>query len=118
MCWTRRSLLLTYYVSTESDVSSTLDPIGADCYEVHPSDSALLEAKDTIESSAVKGFQSLVGSLLLVARCTRPDIVFAVHKATRQTYKPRLHYWKPGKRVARYLKGTQTMKLNIRPNDN
>ncbi|KAG3110047.1 hypothetical protein PI125_g10356 [Phytophthora idaei] len=26
-------------------------------------------------------FQSVVGSLMWVARCTRPDIAFAVHKA-------------------------------------
>eukprot|EP00644_Phytophthora_capsici_P016293 jgi/Phyca11/117864/e_gw1.34.274.1 len=29
----------------------------------------------------VRRFQSLVGSLMWVARCTRPDITFAVHKA-------------------------------------
>ena len=31
----------------------------------------------------IREFQSLVGSLLRIARCTRPDSSFAVHKATR-----------------------------------
>ena len=35
----------------------------------------------------MRDFQSLVGSLLWLARCTRPDVCFAVHKATRRTQK-------------------------------
>ena len=60
---------------------------------------------------SVRTFQSLVVSLLWVARCTRPDIAFAVHKATRQTHQPRLHDLKLSKRIARYLKGTLRYKL-------
>ena len=35
----------------------------------------------------MRDFQSLVGSLMWLARCTRPDVCFAVHKATRRTQK-------------------------------
>ncbi|CAI5725764.1 unnamed protein product [Peronospora destructor] len=100
-----------------TDTNSTLAPIGADCYEVQPIDSALLEATSTNGAPTIKDFHSLVGSLLWVARCTRPDIAFAVHKTTRQTHQPRLHDWKLAKRVARYLKGTKTMKINMKPSD-
>lgn len=34
----------------------------------------------------VQTFQSLVGSLLWIARCTRPDIAFAVHRAARHSH--------------------------------
>ena len=33
-----------------------------------------------------KLFQSMVGGLLRIARCTRPDIAFAVHRATRRAH--------------------------------
>ena len=42
-------------------------------------------------------------------------MAFAVHKATRQTHQLRVHDWKLEKCIARYLKGTQGMKLLITP---
>jgi len=51
--------------------------------------------------------------LLWIARCTRPDISFAVHKATRHTHQPRTSDWKLAKRIARYLKATKTLKLRM-----
>ena len=63
--------------------------------------------------ATINSFQVLVESLLWVARCSRPDIAFAVHKATRQTHAPRVLDWKLAKRVARYLKGTATLKLEM-----
>ena len=72
-----------------SDANSTKTPIGDDCYEVAADDVALLESTNTGGGATINSFQSLVGSLLWVARCSRPDIAFAVHKATRQTHAPR-----------------------------
>ena len=40
----------------------------------------------------INAFQSLVGSLLFVAWCSRLDIAFAVHKVTRQTHALRVIY--------------------------
>lgn len=57
-----------------SDANTTLSPIGADCYEVQQTDCALVEATSTNSVPKIKDFQSLVGSLLWIARCTRPDI--------------------------------------------
>lgn len=56
-------------------------------------------------------FKELVGSLLYLATCTRPDIAHAVSKASR-TSKPTQAHWIALKRVLRYLKGT--MDLGIR----
>ncbi|KAE9165180.1 hypothetical protein PF004_g29584 [Phytophthora fragariae] len=43
-----------------------------------------------------------------VARCTRPDIAYAVHKASRRTHSPTMSDWKLGKRIARHLAGTKS----------
>uniref|UniRef100_A0AAV1VGL1 Polyprotein n=1 Tax=Peronospora matthiolae TaxID=2874970 RepID=A0AAV1VGL1_9STRA len=61
----------------------------------------------------VKVFQSLVGSLLWISRCTRPDIAFAVHKASRRTHKPTMGDYKLAKKIARYLSGTKTLRLSM-----
>jgi hypothetical protein len=66
-----------------------------------------LSAEDT------KQFRTLAGGLLWLARCTRPDIAFAVHQLTRHTHAPRVSDMRLGKRVLRYLLGTSTMKLHV-----
>ena len=54
-----------------------------------------------------------MGSLLWIARCTRPDISFAVHKTQRRTHQPSMSDWKLAKRIARHLKETKSMKLKM-----
>ena len=97
------------------DANPTKAPIGADCYDLLPDDSALITEIKVQGAPTIKTFQSLVGSLLWIARCTRPDNAFAVHKATRQTHQPRLHDMKLVKCIARYLKGTRDYKLRMEP---
>ncbi|POM71675.1 Hypothetical protein PHPALM_11725 [Phytophthora palmivora] len=68
-------------------------------------DGKLLPVKSAPDGKepTVKDFQSLVGSLLWIARGTRPDISFAVHCASRKTHAPTVQDWKLAKRIARYL---------------
>uniref|UniRef100_A0AAV1UNM5 Reverse transcriptase Ty1/copia-type domain-containing protein n=1 Tax=Peronospora matthiolae TaxID=2874970 RepID=A0AAV1UNM5_9STRA len=70
------------------NANATRAPIVSDCYEVLPEDCELLGASADCGGPSVRTFKFLVGSLLWVAHCTRPDITFAVHKATRQTHQP------------------------------
>ena len=65
----------------------------------------------TAKRPTIKSFQSLVGSLLWVARCSRPDIAYAVHRATRRSHAPSDHDMKLARQVLRYLGGTAAMKL-------
>jgi hypothetical protein len=54
----------------------------------------------------------MAGALLWIARCTRPDIAFAVHQMTRRTHAPRMCDPKMGKRILCYLAGTSEYHLD------
>ena len=58
-------------------------------------------------------FASLIGSLLYIAICTRPDIAFAVNFLARYTSKPTQAIMDGAKRVVRYLKGTAKLGLRF-----
>lgn len=71
--------------------------------ELHP----VTGSDDTI---TVSSFQSLVGSLLWLARYTHPNIAFAVHKATRRAHILTMTDWKL---YLRYLAGTRALRLRM-----
>ncbi|KAG2771133.1 hypothetical protein PC129_g7245 [Phytophthora cactorum] len=75
------------------------------------SNAELLPAAGSGETPTITKFQSLVGRLLWVASCTRPDIAFAVHKPSRRTHCPTIADWKLAKRILRYLSGTKSLSL-------
>ena len=51
-------------------------------------------------------YRSLVGSLMYLAVCTRPDLAMAVSSLSRYSQNPRMEHWDAAKRVLRYIKGT------------
>ncbi|KAI9907199.1 hypothetical protein PsorP6_003401 [Peronosclerospora sorghi] len=61
----------------------------------------------------IKSFQSLVGSLLCISRCTRPDISFVLHRATGRTHAPTIGDCTVAKRILKYLKGTSGLRLKL-----
>jgi len=54
-------------------------------------------------------YQELVGCLLYLATCTRPDISFAVGRLARFVSAPTQAHWGAGKAVLRYLQGTKDL---------
>ena len=48
----------------------------------------------------------MIGSLMYVMTCTRPDIAYAIGRLSRYTNNPGYMHWKAIYRVLRYLKGT------------
>jgi hypothetical protein len=60
-------------------------------------------------------YASAVGMLMYLASNSRPDIAFAVHQCARFTHSPKASHGEAIKRICRYLKGTITQGLIIRP---
>ena len=56
-------------------------------------------------------YRSLVGSLLYLAKQTRPDIMFTVNILSRHMNAPTNQHWLCGKRPLRYLQGSKGLKL-------
>lgn len=56
-------------------------------------------------------YQSLVGALLYASTSTRPDIAHAVNMVSRYMQNPGHKHWIAGKRILRYLNGTNKLGL-------
>ena len=65
-----------------------------------------MKATDDEEAVEQHLYQSLVGSLMYLSVCTRPDLTYAVGILARFSSKPNRSHWTAAKRVLRYLKGT------------
>ncbi|POM60031.1 mitochondrial protein, partial [Phytophthora palmivora] len=117
-----------YAVDAEHTIVDLLGKFGlqkANAVRVPIADESTLEAEagndellpehgsGTPERPTRQMFQSLVGSLLWLVRTTRPDAMYAVHRATRRSHAPTLQDWKMAKRIMRYLAGTASLKLHL-----
>ena len=68
--------------------------------------SHLVKATDDEEAVEQQLYQSLLGSLMYLSVCTRPDLAYAVGILARFSSKPNRSHWTAAKRVLRYLKGS------------
>lgn len=71
-----------------------------------PVDLGLHLAKNQGDSVSQKEYAMIIGSLMYLTNCTRPDIAYAVNKLSRFTCNPNKDHWKALIRVLRYLKYT------------
>ena len=63
-------------------------------------------------------YREAVGSLLWIANGTRPDVAFAFSHVAKYMSNPGMEHWDAVKRILRYLKGTQNLKLTYNGNRN
>lgn len=63
-------------------------------------------------------YQEAIGSLLYLVQTTRPDIAYATNVLSRYCNNYTINHWKSVKRIFRYLKGTDELKLTYRMNGN
>ncbi|UYV67055.1 hypothetical protein LAZ67_4003774 [Cordylochernes scorpioides] len=56
-------------------------------------------------------YRKLIGELMYIANCTRPDISSAIGILSRRVVKPNKHDWKALKRILGYLKSTLDLVL-------
>jgi hypothetical protein len=52
-------------------------------------------------------YKELVGKLMYLATCTRPDIAFAVRELAKFMSNHGVDHWKAAKHLLRYIKGTK-----------
>lgn len=62
-------------------------------------------------------FRELIGSLMYISICSRPDITYAVSYLSRYLDKPNNKVWMAGKRVLRYLHETEAMSIMYKRNE-
>jgi hypothetical protein len=58
-------------------------------------------------------YNQLIGSLLWVSQCTRPDVLFAVNRLSQHLRDPSEAHWKAAVRVLQHLKTTSHLKLRL-----
>ena len=56
-------------------------------------------------------YRSVVGSLMYIAICTRPDISYAVGVLSQHLDKLSINHWNLAMHVLRYLNGTSSMAI-------
>ena len=61
-------------------------------------------------------YSSIVGMILYLQNHSRSELTFAISQCARYTYCPKLSHEKALKRIGRYLKGTRTKGLIMKPN--
>ena len=76
----------------------------------------LLKAAEVEQLVDETVYRSLVGSLLYIAKHTRPNIVWIVNVLSQFMDKPANSHWLAGKRVFRYLQASKSLKL-VYPRD-
>jgi hypothetical protein len=94
-----RSILRRFNFQTEKPSSVPMSP------------GLQLERDDKVDDSP---YPQLVGSLLYLSSCTRPDIAFAVNKLTRFISCHNASHWAAGRMVCAYLAGTASLGIVFR----
>ncbi|PLW46663.1 hypothetical protein PCASD_03685 [Puccinia coronata f. sp. avenae] len=70
-----------------------------------------LSRRSSTDPASPGPYPQLVGSLLWVSQCTRPDILFAVNQLSQHLRDPLAAHWHAGLRILNYLVTTKDLKL-------
>ena len=70
-------------------------------------DLSLHLSKNTGESVSQLEYSRVIGSLMYLMSCTRPDIAYSISRLSRYTSNPSAEHWKGIVRVLRYLRYTR-----------
>lgn len=82
-----------------------------------PCEQKLDYSEDAPKMLDVRKYREVVGSLIYLATCTRPDLCFFVSKLSQHFAEPTDEQWATVKHVLRYLKGTTDKHLCYRKSD-
>jgi len=101
--------LLQQYGLADCKPSSTPSVLGSE-----PTWSADPAADPPLDPTRVTTYRQLVGSLLYISSCTRPDLTATVHRLTRRMQHPTEGDLGRAKHTLRYLRGTAALGLVFR----
>ena len=62
-------------------------------------------------------YREIIGSLIYLMTCTRPDLSYAVGKLSQYLSEPRQQYWVAAKHILKYLKGTSHYELRYQKSE-
>lgn len=60
------------------------------------------------------GYRKIVGSLIYIMTCTRPDLSWVVSKLSQHLAEPKQQHWATAKHILRYLKGTIDQEIHYK----
>lgn len=63
------------------------------------------------------GYREIVGSLIYIMTCTRPDLGWVVSKLSQYLAAPKQEHWVTAKHLLRYLKGTKDQELHYQKSE-
>ncbi|KAI8124587.1 Retrovirus-related Pol polyprotein from transposon TNT 1-94 [Lucilia cuprina] len=93
-------VLMDYGMENSRPASTPLDP----GFQISCND-------ENCEQIDVKGYQSLIGTLMYLAISTRPDILHSICKLAQRNQNPHVEHEKAAKHVLRYLRTTKHLGL-------
>jgi len=100
-----QKVLEGFHLADAHSVSTPLNP-----------GSKLLETPDAADEEVdEREYRSMIGSLMYLMLCTRPDIAFAVGALSRYNNSPRESHWSAAKHLLRYVKKTAHLGLTLSP---
>ncbi|KRX72276.1 Retrovirus-related Pol polyprotein from transposon TNT 1-94 [Trichinella sp. T6] len=102
-----RRVLLKFNMESYKSVATPGDPSIKLPKDIAPSND------DERNQMQLIPYRAAVASLIFLMNCTRPDISFEVSKVAQFAENPGLSHWKAVKRIFRYMKGTEDLKLTI-----
>jgi hypothetical protein len=76
-----------------------------------PYDGNLHLKKNNGSSVSQTQYAQIIGSLMYLMNCSRPDIAYAVNRLSRYTHNPGKDHWNALCRVLKYLRGTMNLGL-------
>ncbi|XP_058749197.1 secreted RxLR effector protein 161-like [Vicia villosa] len=68
--------------------------------------------KNRGDSVSQNEYAKVIGSLMFLMNCTRPDVAYVVNRLSRYTHNPSKDHWGALNRLLRYLKGTMDWGLH------
>ena len=77
-----------------------------------PIDTSQHLSKNRGDSVAQVEYSRIIGSLMYLMSCTRPDLAYAVSRLSRYTSNPSSEYWKSITRLLRYVRYTREYDLH------